>query len=449
MGNCNNNLELKMEKFKLYTSNNARQKKVALSCIILVCCVVFTGGMNATINTLFIVGSLIIALLAPKKYGFSLYAGTVVYFGYSYIEFENYNYISDSFGVYMYINVLCMAILLNCFIHNKYSGKKICLKRSSVVITFFVFLAYYTITNLSISFLSALGVCVQISMAWLLIDEFKNQSNASLVFTYALLFSLASTLIYVFLWRDFFAVDLLSGFPGARDSNNFAYLCNLSYVLVGVNKKIRENEKVFIKLALSIGVLITVSMSGLFTLMMIFIGFKLSHKKNRREVISIVLLLGVTLVAILYSNTILTQLNRVDGFVGDISKRIIKISNEAKKGDFKSATTNRTMLWEYYMDSFENMPIQEKIFGSQTKFRLIQREYYASHNTYIDFLMGSGALGLGLFIIAFMTNIYSNFKKKNVMCIYISLIFAVNIFFRTLSGFSLIFPLFIGGVDEV
>jgi len=423
----------------LYDICNKKRKNSILTApviaTLMICIVAFTGGTSQAINTVFIVISLLVALFAPKTFGYSLYAGTIVYLGYSYIQLTNY--ISDTLSSSTYIHYLCLAVLINCVMR----GDGILKQIKAMNPVYFIFIAWFSLSRIPLSYLSAIGLFVQCFFLWKLINEVKDDSRIFRSFFYALILALFSTYLYAAIWSELLSEDLKYGFCGARDSNNFAYLCNLCIVLLQYDKEIKSKTKYILTFLLVIGVLLTVSMSGFASLMAIFIASKIFKKKRGIVTIWVYILFFTSILILVFGNTVLSTLATHSGIIGNITSRLTNIFGALKVGDYQSVTTNRTILWGYYIAQYQSMSFTQKLFGSQLIVTGLQKSYYASHSSFVDLLVGCGVLGLLIFIIMYISNLVKNLKNGDIKLAAFSFIFLVNLAFRTFSGFSLLFPI--------
>ena len=184
-------------------------------------------------------------------------------------------------------------------------------------------------------------------------------------------------------------------------------------------------------------------MSGIITVMMIFITLRITKRNKVYSTIGVLVLVVLFLVLLLFGDGILISFAQNEGIIGDISKRFLDITESVELGDYQSATTNRTMLWSYYLERYNSMPFINKIFGSQNYLNQLIYSYYASHNSYIDILVGCGAFGLILFVIMFICNLIRHIRENDLRFVIFNVIFLINLLFRTFSGFSLLFPIMI------
>ena len=410
--------------------DHSKQMKESILAVLLICLVAFTGGNSAIVNTFFLIISLFGVIVFSDVFGGALFAGSIVYFGYSYIEFNNY--ISASISCASYTYLLCGTMLLKLML----TKKKILSREMSIGFAFVLFCVWQMICIAQVSLVTGLGsffVCVYSGKV---IAGLKNKDNDSKYFIISLILCLLSTFIYVFLWKDLLSNDLVQGFCGARDGNNFALLCNLCIVLVYYSG-IRNKTPLLV--ILSLCTVTTISMSGFLSLVAILAVMWVN--KNRKSIsLKIVLGFVAAFLLILCLDPLLSVLSHSSGMVGSIATRVTTIINQLSIGDYQSATTNRTMLWDYYLVRFAIFSPVEKLVGSYQALRVLQTTYYASHNSFIDLLFSSGFIGLISFATVFVVNIRSHIKKDNMERVLFLLIFASNLIFRTMSGFSLLFP---------
>lgn len=274
------------------------------------------------------------------------------------------------------------------------------------------------------------------------------QSLMSIQFTVATL----TVFVYHILQFDQYAeinIGAVNGrFSGVRDPNNFAIWCNLSLCMVNLFcrnfktefislcRRKRMAKKYFhivgmgINAALIVGVLLTISISGYVTLLLV--GAVILYRPKWKKVYAGLTLLGILSIVALFIIPLdwLTNL-------GGMFSRVAKIVNDIKVGNISAVTSGRLSLWSMYWNAYCQLPMADMLIGNMRVIPAhLKLGLLMSHNAYLDFLINYGVVGISLMLTVIVTKVYQNWRVQKTKSVAISLIFMLNVLFR--SGFGVL-----------
>ena len=355
----------------------------------------------------------------------------IVYLGYSYIEFPANFIFGTSELITLCVVLLVARWLVFRFIINSHSEKAIRLNYFTIVAL--IVALYFSLSRYQISLFSIASMFFSIFCAIIFSNELDSKEYASNIAT-ALFVILSTVVLYYFVWtRNIFSIhDYWIGnrFTGVRDPNNFALFANYTIVLFCIAKdRISKSYRFLAVALLSIGVIATISLSGIFSLLAIYVFILISKKKVK----SILILLSICIIAFAFYKIIGSLNVSQSTTLGAIIIRFQNLFQSLSKGDYYSATTTRFGIWEQYLGIFNSLSSKEKVFGNISLIdkRLIDGEM-ASHNTFIDVLISYGIVGLSLFLLLIIVFFIKSIANKKYWQAVLCLIFVTNLFFRTI-----------------
>lgn len=409
----------------------SKEKAAMWAGIILTLLMAMTNGEVKIINTIYVVLTFAGILVFPLSFSLASMAGVAIYLGYSYIELTTHIPFIQS--AHTFQNFFYIIVMVKIFYEE---GIEFLWQARKSIILFMVYITftYLGVTKSYIVFFREIGMVY--TLLWLFYDISK-KGERSKMFMQAFMIILISVFIYNPL-HNITEASNSARFAGVRDANNFSICCNVSLVFL----LFMDNFK---KLALPIavmviGCLLTVSVSGMVCMIAIFSVYFLFKKGTMTAVVFI----GIVIIVALMFGPIVSVIDAMnipflDAYIG----RISDITHQLSLGNYDVATTSRTFLWELHMKIFNNLPTYKQYFGDPYFMSelLTDEGILAPHNSFIDMLYSMGYIGTGLFLLVAINTIIYYVKQKQPYFALISFIFLVNAFFRSLSGFSLYFPI--------
>lgn len=408
--------------------------------------VVFTNFKSLPVNTVFVLAVLALAVLLPIQYGLALFPLVFVYFGFSFLTAQIYGLAGFNNHTFLSLFYVCLAfrIILQFRMRRLRDMPKLYL----LLLLYVVFTDLYQFQPAQAAADFSILVVV-----WHLTESCKNNTDDYRIFIKAFIVVILTVFLYNRLNIDNAAIAEASNgfwvgvrFVGVRDPNNFALWCNfcLSFLLLF---DIFQNSKIKTAAAavLVVGSFITQSMSGIVTLAAILLFFLFSRRKNRATAALILLIPLVLFLSLALLGPLLTFLNSLGSqSVSDYIERIGRIMGALAAGDYNTATTTRSWLWNYYLSYWHTLPPMDKLLGNRlVMLGILETGLQATHNSFIDVLFNEGVIGLALLSLNIISVIAKNIGAKRYNGLFINFIFILNVFFRSLSGIILYFPLFL------
>lgn len=325
-----------------------------------------------------------------------------------------------SFGLSLNLTfqiVFCIKILLNSLI-----GSKSIFYRYSDL-TFLIGVLFYGFLNFLIGTgtFSGIGMGFNVFIAIYAFSIYEKKEETDIFWKSVFYVIMISTLISVFYgyynetsndrWiKGLGYVKQIYGTIGTARIG--MYLCtSLIYPVFYMENKFL---KVMLSIILSIGAIITFSITTLICLIIFWIVVLLfKQKKNlyyKLGIISIVII-GIMIIIMLWS--VVSEIN----IIKPIALRVGIIIDAFKSGDMRLATSSRSYLSEIYINDFREYGVIGKIFGSfyVNRFEIITgysnnvRNY--AHNSFIDIILYAGLFGILSFITKIVKNLW-NFRRK-------------------------------------
>lgn len=371
------------------------------------------------------------AILMPIQKTVGILLVNMVFLGYSYINLGPSIGISNyGFTHLCYLMVGVRALLGSELLRGK-------LKLSFVKLPFLLLALYLVLRHLTASLENGIYELAMMMCIWYLLlsckdDRMKQSLAIQFVTTVLLVF------VYYIFQHGIYEPDSSGRFPGVRDANNFALHCNLCIVMWnGFCRDVPGKAKRIVNIILIIGVLITGSVSGVATMLVILA--MLFFDKNRKMASGLLVVVAVLIIVLL--TVVFVPLEKLAG-MGGIVERFVKVAQQLIEGDLQSATTGRYGLWEFYMEEFTSFSPKNKLFGDLSAVnRIMEMTSYASHNAYVDYLLSYGIVGMVLLVINILHRIVTHLVRKEKILLLLNLVIVVNAFFRTLSGIGFWLPI--------
>jgi len=401
---------------------------------------VITGFSNSYVNLVFVAVLYLALITLPFKEAFKLLPVIIVYFGYTYVNmslpggiiFGN-RYVSNFF-----IAILSIKALIS------YS-RSILSKRYLVFILLMLFLIcqrfyygeYFKIIWLICSMVAGLSYIAVI----------KRDRKCLAAFIDVFVFILATVYIYNLLHLGKYETPSAEGFrglqfAGMRDGNNFSLQANLCLALIfAANLHKTKKYRWFIGF-LVISSVVTISLSGIFTTLCILFLAAMRYVIKDKRLLAIILCLFILL--IMASPFVIDILARSNiKVITGIVERINLSKEYLIAGDFNKLTSYRTYLWGVYMDEYNALsPMQQLTGNAKVVQQVLDKGTLASHNAWIDFLITNGILGTSLFLIQLVINMYINWRRNEAFNNYLTAVFILNVFMRSIDGLMLYILLF-------
>ncbi len=403
-----------------------RGKKELIMFFLLSLYVVLTNCENAILNTLLACFLFAVVLLGKMEMGLCAIIFIAVFFGYSVIELP---LIFSGMNIVTVRNIVSLIFAFKVVTNNNFEFfKKV---RFVMLLALYMFL----IKLVGDSFNAAVNIATMILACWQFIRIRVTDKAVFRIIAKAVVLMTMFTFVYGILHPE--VNEEVGGFrfSGVRDSNNFALMCNISLFLIFSDKELFKSKanKALTVIALVIGVLLSISLSGIFTLAVLCTVFGCIFNKKYRA-----LFIVAFLVFALFVFMIVPILANSDaGIFTSISQRLISVFTALEEEDYSAATTTRTDVWETYMSMFDKFSQGEKLFGNQTVIREWMAESeknIASHNYYIDTLLSFGILGLSVLLLLISYSVINSIRYKNYKQLIICVLLAANLVFRSMEN---------------
>lgn len=406
-------------------------------CVFLTAYVIMTNFSNPLLNTFFILITLIIALFVPGRFSIFLLPTLIIYFGFSFLDFSNYLGIVKNQFITLYIFAF---VARNFLLFKKYH----CFRDEFWKVGLFACLLFCLIIQKDLTSIIKLVFTGVFSI--LFVVCFKKDKSFSSLFTKSLFFALVSAVVY-----NLVAVYVLKvpdaqvqlyekRFSGAGDANNYSLWSVICILLFDYTKCIKFKRHYYIALLFLIfGTIITISMSGIISLLLVLfvkffsIGFFKKPFNNQHPNITKSFAVLATVLVLISIAAGLEALFNSNSITLKVFQRVINIKSDIDAGDLSSATSSRSSLWEYYLDQWSLGSANQKMFGDYSVYRALLKneDLIASHNTFIDLLIVYGRIGLFVIVIYLFLSFFVKKRKKSKIEKLIVFIFALNIFFRS------------------
>lgn len=397
--------------------------------------VVISNCSLLIVNTLLLFVLCAIILISPFEYIFLIIPILEIYFGYSFIEYKIIGFQafgSPTFSGFIYLFLAVRSIIF--IVKHK-------VKFDTLVLFFLFYISGITVIT------GRLFDAVKLFSVTLVIITMTNRNGVLRDYWFQVFLWLSIIVILSVFPYNYLHVDLQNygwrayQFSGVRDPNNFALHSNifLFYYLFSY-RKINKGFLCYLVIGVLIyGVLATMSLSGLVTLALIGLLYFSLNKKNIVKIIVIGLLICFLIaISVIYGNIPLPRV-----FTDRMPELLISIAEK----DTNTITTGRFNLWIQYLGAYFREDLFTRLFGNGHAFSTVRTSLVgSSHNAYIDFLYKYGLAGTVLFLVVIIAEMTRKAKKKNVL-FWLGALVLLNMAFRTMEGFFVLFPLLYSG-DE-
>lgn len=356
-------------------------------------------GLNIYLNIIILSFFTLIAILNIKKDEF-------FYLYFIFLFFDNILKLPYGYGGETIFRIYEILFLIRVFMDIK--NKKFTFSINK----FYLFIPIILITT---SFLyNNILVTLSLTINLLILFYIFTNKNKKVNFYDNLLYIMALTGTFAVVY-GLFRGNIIDEFYYKRyyftitDPNYSSLLLNIALFSILGNKVAYSYEKILIVLLCSLGVLLTVSISGIACLIICaLIYLYITNKKLLKLTLLLMLFIGLIFISMpLGEQTALYA----------IRFRILKIYNIFYNTDLNTFTSYRLELFTNYLKYFfKNIPIMNVLFGGlntisgQFSENMVSIYKHVSHNSFIDILYMTGFFG---FISIFGLNIYEivkNFK---------------------------------------
>ncbi len=370
------------------------------------------------------------ALFRPIKYSISIVFVNFVYLGFSYINIYPFVGISN----YAFTHMCYMLITIRSLLSSNLIRERLVLNVKRLPIA--VCLIYIVIRKYMSSFADGFYMMCQMLCMWQIVKSMEKDQMGKSV-SWKFLAVIMTVFAYNLLHHELIKNN--GRFSGTRDPNNFALWCNLCLVMINGFCKNPSKLKTVVNLVLLLGVIITVSVSGVVTMLIIVAVLWL--KKERKHVVFVVaLLMAVLLVLLVLLMIPEKDIAQTDGIVG----RFVGIIHYLEEGNFSAATTGRQELWNHYLQLMDKQPMINRLFGNQNLISEIMSDgWQASHNFFIDILLNYGVIGLILLVWCILQRVKEHLVCREKTYLLLNLVIILNLMFRSIDGFAAWFALLI------
>ena len=194
---------------------------------------------------------------------------------------------------------------------------------------------------------------------------------------------------------------------GIGDSNYSCFLLNIGIICLWCDRKTHWCIKTIATIPILYAMTVTLSTSGLLSLILISVLFILVGK-NKPKAIAILIVVVLIVVAVfsIYINlTTELRLESVDAYIQRMDEKIYQFI----AGDMMGATTNRSDLVSQYWDYFAKQPMEKILFGGNG---VIVVDDTAPHNTYIGYLLQIGLIGTMLFFGYALIRVIKRWRQR-------------------------------------
>lgn len=225
-------------------------------------------------------------------------------------------------------------------------------------------------------------------------------------------------------------------FNGVRDPNNLALHCCFLFAIALIVYKPRTLRilKVIIGILMPIIVLATISFTGI--TMMLFLLIVLTYKElnGRKRFIFVGILLFLIIISVLidYGTLLLDLTNSNISFISGLGQRLNTMLTQYSSGNYERLTSGRTALWKEYWNYFKDENIWLQLVGREGTYRsLLQQIGTASHNSYIDYLISYGIIGVIIIGVIALYTWVNKIRNGKIAPVLINIMFAITFFSRT------------------
>lgn len=300
----------------------------------------------------------------------------------------------------------------------------VCIIFFIIAITGLIYLSFLSYISLIIN----TAIVVYISLVK---KEEKNYYNKLLYFVglsafFAAIFGLfrGATFSYGDFYRRCITVE---------DPNYSALFLIIGLWSIVENNEFNKHERYIYSAFIILSLLLTVSLTGIFTLMITLLIYIFIKSKKQGIIVSAILFVSIGLFLLIPLKT--------NNFIYGIQTRITSIFDMSLSG----ATSGRSELFVQYIKEFFNQPLYNIIFGGkdilsgQLKQDMINKFQTVSHNSYIDMLYMTGIpatlliISYGIFDIIRLWKMYK--KGYNLAIKYLIIKIALLIIASTISIF--------------
>lgn len=329
-------------------------------------------------------------------------------------------------GQYQIFIFIIEAIITLKAIHNLFKKKHSKVKVKHVIFTMLM-LFYISISFLLYKDLSALRLAFPIIIIW----SFRTsiiKENGDRILRELFLYYVSSVLCgilygllnYSFMDVRYSSFGSMLRFSGIQAPNYMALYINIALAIDLFSDIFKPKLRYILAIGLFLGVLITMSTSGLFIGLMIlacFLIYNLKSRGNFRVVLTLTLvfIFLITLPLILYYfNINLPQIGAIT--------RIVERNSDIST--FSTLTNKRSDLWYFYWKEFLNTGFVRSLLGSAVfsplKNTTLSIEQLAgTHSTYLELLWVFGFIGTLIFILYVITNLKEIKDSKYYLLIWI------------------------------
>ncbi len=362
---------------------------------------VLNGLGNSVINTLTIFVYFFLILTAARNTEIYLIPLTSIFLGYTNLKFNLL--LGVEFDVSTLANLIFFCILIKQILFYKCFSYK----RNGFMI--YLVLVAYCATNILITNKISQTIwfaCKALIMYQAISVIDNGESEGAKEYTFSMFIAVVAEIFYgIFFpqiteemgWRA-------SQFGGVFDPNNFALDCLVLFCLTQMICK-DSFPKWFRILTIVIticGVFASVSFTGLCGLIVLLIILMFKNIDGRKCIYIILgLIVFLFLINLVDLSTVFSWMrgSKITALKA-LEERLSIMLYEYNLGDFNGLTSGRANLWNIYFEHFNNSSTTLKIFGNQQSLSgLIKLFGKASHNFYLDFLIGYGVLGIILLAV--------------------------------------------------
>lgn len=401
---------------------------------------VLNGLNNPFLNTIALMMVLILIFKIPSEHSVLIYPIIQVFFGFSNISMDLIG------GVYLDNSTLqaLFCLLLVVKIALKYGIREIHYERRDSL--FLIMMIVFSLNRLlTIKFTRMLAFSAEAIIIYQLILMFRHKEKRIRDYTFLFSICVIGESFYGKIfnynvgewgWR---ALQL----SGMSDPNNFALNCCMiiALVLVVLPKGFSKKEKVFLCIASSIGVMLSISFSGMSLCLSLFLcqimfgnaGEGTNKTASRLIASFLILIVFVSFVSFLPAISELAISSNISA-ISAIGQRLSGMVSDLLVGDYNGFSSGRLVLSSRYMNAFSNYNIIEMVVGNAGNIGTLETVLgHASHNSYIDILISYGLLGIVLFILYAINIFYSYIKNNEWKSLAVAILFLIVAYSRTMS----------------
>lgn len=292
----------------------------------------------------------------------------------------------------IFLRVILFLIYTPDFLKIKLAGLKIIYAVYWLMYAIMAIMIWGNVTGLAFFF----RIIISLMVIWFVQTEKKSFNYWKAIF-HILVFSVLCSVIYGY-FNDTALEREIEGLTRGSASQLFGSLGTtrlgmflviaLNYPLYFVHKK---ELKIGLILLLTILTFMTVSMTAIAVLFLVFGVYLVSHKQIKK------VLLMPFFVLFLLAGTFNWWSSL--SFVQPIVMRASEILYESSRGDMDLATSGREHIQDLYIKDFNNRNFTEKAFGIFNPDNFDLTKGKLSHNTYIDIIAYNGIMGIVLLLL--------------------------------------------------